>query len=100
MYIDLDKYTWKILPGRKVCHAIRRYNIDHLLFGMCGRTNSYKYSVLLDPSKNTRKCEQCLMSIIAREIGSNRIYWRAFLESNPEYGPPSWRDHSIGIAGR
>lgn len=99
MHIDLDKYTWKTLPGRKVCHAIKSCHFENSIFsGLCGRTNSYKYNVLLDPFKDTRKCEQCLISIVYRTIGYNKIYWREFLQDNPEYGPPSWRDHSVGIA--
>ena len=98
MHIDLDKYDWKILPGRKVCHAMRKYNYENPFHGICGLTNSYKYALLLDPFKDTRKCEQCLIAIIAREIGFNKLYWREFLQDNPEYGPPSWRDRTIGIA--
>lgn len=98
MHIDLTKYHWKVLPGRKVCHAVHRSSVETTLHGICGLTNSYKHTVLLDPFKDTRKCEQCLMAIVYREIGYNKIYWREFLQDNPEYGPPSWRDRSIGIA--
>lgn len=104
----LDEHLWYILPGRRVAHAFRPG--DHR--GVCGMTGSYKQHELLEASPSTRKCEACLMSIVTNVNAQLHKFfagyvpaglrrrrskeWKAFLNEHPEYGPPSWRDHSIG----
>jgi hypothetical protein len=91
MQIDLDQYTWRIIPGRKVCHAVCRRVTESHYHSLCGRNEEYQFSLLLEPFKDTRKCEQCLIAIVGRVMGSYRNeYWREFLRDNPEYRPVTW----------
>jgi hypothetical protein len=55
-------------------------------------TQEYKQHLLLEPFKDTKKCEQCLFTIVGEYMGSFRNeYWREFLRDNPEYQPKTWK---------
>lgn len=67
---DPDTYSWKILPRRRVSHAMSA--CGDKLKGICGQTLSYNHSELNDESSKTTRCEQCLVTIVSGE--SSRYY--------------------------
>lgn len=102
-----SNYDWYILPGRKVAHA---FFLGHSR-GTCGSTGSYPSVDLTPASSTTRRCEACLMTIVSGVSSTEcalmgyvphsikrkrRRLWKNFLTRYPQYGPPSWRDKSIG----
>jgi hypothetical protein len=97
-----DNFDWKIIPGRKVCHAIKEVYPRSLgnsrYRGFCGVTDYYPKELLLESTKDTLQCEQCLIRLVSlKEDDFNyKRAWRKFLTENPEYGPATWRDHSLG----
>lgn len=109
---SVEDYDWRILPGRKVAHA---FATGHSM-GFCGMTNDYPLRDLTESTPKTRRCEACLMTIVSETSYENfkfflgyvpasirrkrRLAWKAFLREHPQYGPPSWRDRSIGAGKR
>jgi hypothetical protein len=94
---DPEDYTWMVLPGRRVSHAILGRNSDCV--GLCGHTARYTEKQLAPASKEQR-CEQCLITIVsnihamtykffvahvpAEVRTARRKAWREYRESKKE----------------
>ncbi len=57
-----DSEVWKVIPGRKVAHAMRE-RWDGKLSGICAQTSAYQLVQLRDPNAAERRCDLCLAAI-------------------------------------
>lgn len=100
-YKDPDNYIWYILPGRQVSHAIIKN--QSVGWGICGVTGHHRLINLIEAFKYTKRCEQCLITIVTglhklvpvqERIHSEKLrkqYWRDYLNQHPEIAPKTWK---------
>lgn len=86
----IEDYEWRVLPGRKVAHAIEDGR------STCGHSQKYTNAQLTLPNHKTKKCEQCLITIVSGvDIWADKFFvahvrpetrqrrrkaWRAYLQ--------------------
>lgn len=54
-----EDYAWRVLPGRKVAHAICSGK------SFCGHSATYEEHMFGQPKTNTKRCVSCIMDIVS-----------------------------------
>jgi hypothetical protein len=68
----IDTARWGILPGRRVSHAL--LTAEGKLHGICDQTSLYRDEEILEPTSTTRRCEQCLITLIStKRVGMHKF---------------------------
>jgi len=57
--------TWTVLPGRRAAHAMGPSFGGGGMTGACGQCRTYPADQLRAPGKHTRRCEQCLITLVS-----------------------------------
>jgi hypothetical protein len=75
-----DDLEWFILPDRNVCHL---FSSAWIKYTDCGNGQWRTLIELTKADNQTRKCEQCLITLCSsRSEKKKKLIWRWFLQNN------------------
>lgn len=77
--MNIDDFQWKVIPGRNCSHAFYKTE-EKKLFSICGHSAGYINSHLLNEEAKTKRCEQCLITIVS---GINSMSYKFFFNYVP-----------------